>query len=200
MRHLFFQIPLYLMDHKEAAFIERLRQRHPQAYEELYDRYSAAIYGLGMSMLRAEDLAKDAMQETFIRVWKGIFTYDPSKGRFFTWMLNIARNYCRDVIKSKEAKLAAQSQSGHEALEDNISHSGEMQVEDFKLKEEIASLLMTLSPSQRSVISALYFKGLSQSEAAKELDMPLGTVKSNVRLAMKHLRSIMVKEEQKWIH
>lgn len=188
------------MDHKEAAFIERLRQRHPQAYEELYDRYSAAIYGLGMSMLRAEDLAKDAMQETFIRVWKGIFTYDPSKGRFFTWMLNIARNYCRDVIKSKEAKLAAQSQSGHEALEDNISHSGEMQVEDFKLKEEIASLLMTLSPSQRSVISALYFKGLSQSEAAKELDMPLGTVKSNVRLAMKHLRSIMVKEEQKWIH
>lgn len=178
----------YFMDSKEAAFVQRLQARERQAYEELYDRYASAIYGVGLRMLRAEDLAEDAMQETFVRVWKKIYTYDPSKGRLFTWMLNIVRNYCKDVLKSSARKMSAQTDSGHQSVEDHMGHSEEMPVETIGLVE----VLDQLPENQKAVITRIYLKGMTHVETAEELGMPLGTVKSNVRLGMKRLRALIL--------
>lgn len=172
---------------EEDIFVERLRQKERVAYSELYDRYSAALYGVALKMLQSEALAQDALQETFIRVWKKIHTYDKCRGRLFTWMLNILRNKCRDDLKSKASQVAAQAERGDSSISNNIAHSEEMPHKEYDLDR----FLDELPGSQGPVIRLIYLGGLTHVEAAAQLDMPLGTVKSNVRLGMKRLRKIM---------
>ena len=172
---------------QEQILIAKLQQKDRLAYEELYDRYSAAIYGVVLRMLREESLAEDVLQETFIRVWRKIFTYDRSKGRFFTWLLNIARNLAIDKLRSKAVKHTARFTQLDQDQMDAIGPSATMSTDHIGLRD----LLKGLRPEQQEVIQLIYFQGFTQVEAADELQIPLGTVKSRIRLAMKFLRGQM---------
>jgi RNA polymerase sigma-70 factor (ECF subfamily) len=169
----------------QDGVVDRLLRHEKEAFEQLYDDYSAAIYGLTLKILKDEALAEDALQETFVRIWRKIQTYDPSKGRLFTWMLNIARNISIDMLRARESRKVSQTTSLQQHLFDAKGPSTTMQVEHIGLREIVDGL----PAEQKQVIDLIYFLGYTQAEVAEEFGIPLGTVKSRVRLAMNHLRA-----------
>lgn len=162
--------------------IERVKQGSEVAFSEVYDRYCGAINGSIRKFIQDEDLAQDVLQETFIKVWKNIASYDDSKGSFFTWMLQIARNSSIDALRKikKEAKSEIQIES--HAVSNSLTDQQNIQVIGLD------KLVADLPEEQRIMIEYLYFKGYTQQEVSDELDLPLGTVKTRSRIAMRELR------------
>ena len=89
----------------EEELVSLLKNKDANAYNVLYDNYSSALYGIVSRIIPAEEIAQDLLQDVFIKIWKNIEKYDTSKGRLFTWMLNIARNSAIDYSRSKQFKL-----------------------------------------------------------------------------------------------
>jgi RNA polymerase sigma factor (sigma-70 family) len=160
----------------------------------LYDHYSGALYGVISRILSNEDIAEEVLQDVFLRIWDRIDNYDASKGRLFTWMLNIARNLAIDKTRSKEiSKDRKTDDIGDLVNRIDRKEQSEQNVETIGLKE----VLGRLSDEQKFVVEHLYLKGYTQSELAEEFNIPLGTVKTRLRLAMIELRTLLkVNSEQ----
>lgn len=169
----------------EAELVARLKAKDKAALGYLYDHYSGALYGVIARIVIHEGIAQEILQDVFLKFWNKIDTYDASKGRLFTWMLNISRNQAIDKTRSKEISKDKKTTD----IQDSVSRVDlksfqEQSVDAIGLKE----VLMELPPEQKFVVEHLYFKGYSQSELAEEFNIPLGTVKTRLRLAMQHLR------------
>lgn len=138
--------------------------------------------------MRNEDIAEELLQDVFLKIWDKIENYDAGKGKLFTWMLNIARNQAIDKTRSKEMNKGKKTDDIDNLVNRIDSQSyGELQVDAIGLKE----VLDRLSKDQKFVVDHLYLKGYTQSELAEEFDIPLGTVKTRLRLAMVELRSFL---------
>ncbi len=172
----------------EKELIERLRNRDQSAFDYLYDHYSGALNSIVLRIVRNEDVAEEVLQDIFLKIWDRMATYDSSKGRLFTWMLNIARNQAIDKTRSKEMSQGRKTDD-IDYLVNKIDRqeSAELRIEAIGLKE----VLTKLPEEQRFVIDQLYLKGYTQSEVAEEFGIPLGTVKTRTRMALKELRSIL---------
>ena len=179
-----------LANFPSPAFIKLLLSKDRKAFEILYDKYSGALYGLALKMLKHEALAEDVVQEAYIKVYKKIHTYDPIKGRLFTWMLNILRNLAIDVLRSRDHQMTSGSVRMETEQMEQVAPTAEIPVDHIGLTE----VLNTLPDSQKEVIELLYYQGYTQSEVAKKLELPLGTVKSKVRLGMAALRKKLVEK------
>ena len=166
--------------------VRRLRSGDSSVMGEIYDSYGATLYAIVLKIVRSEILAEDLLQETFVRVWTQRERYDSSKGTFFTWMLNIARNLSIDTIRSSTYKMNLDNRTV-----DDIVGVEEPESADGIVPEtmDLRDLVRTLAPEQQQIIDLMYFKGYTQSEIAEEYGIPLGTVKSRVRLAMQNLRA-----------
>lgn len=168
--------------------VAALKSRDREAFSYLYDNYSNALFGVIKRIIETEEIANDVLQEAFIKIWKNIESYNPSKGSVFTWMLNICRNSAIDEARSKNFKKAAQNQN----IEDYVSvvdteNKVEMRIDHIGLKD----VLNKLKPEHRILIDKIYFEGYTHDEVSKELNIPLGTVKTRVRSAMLYLRDVM---------
>ncbi len=172
----------------QEEMINLLLQRDRRAFEQLYDDYSAAIYGLVLKVLRDEAQAEDALQDAFVRIWQKIHTYDASKGRLFTWMLNVARNIAIDKLRANTSRKTELTSSLQEQAFATKGPSSVLEIDHIGVRE----LVDALPTEQRFVIELLYYKGYTQQEVAEEFGIPLGTVKSRVRLAMNQLRGKML--------
>ena len=138
--------------------------------------------------MKDEDIAEELLQDVFLKIWDKIENYDAGKGKLFTWMLNIARNQAIDKTRSKEMNKGKKTDDIDNLVNRIDSKSyGELQVDAIGLKE----VLDRLSKDQKFVVDHLYLKGYTQSELAEEFDIPLGTVKTRLRLAMVELRSFL---------
>lgn len=168
--------------------IERLKAKDRTALEYLYDHYSGALYGVVFRVLQQEDVAEEVLQDVFIKIWDRFEQYDSSKGKLFTWMLNIARNQAIDKTRSGEISKLRKTK-GIENYVTSIENQDyiEQHVDGIGVKE----ILKDLSQEQRFVVEHVYFKGYTQSELSEEFDIPLGTVKTRLRLAMQQLRSTL---------
>ena len=167
--------------------VARLKERDKAALEYLYDRYSGALYGVIRRIIKKDEVAEEMLQDVFLKIWSRIDSYDFSKGRLFTWMLNVARNLAIDKARSKEIS----QESKTTVLENLVSkvdsqNSFEQPVNSIGVTENLSQL----PADQKFVVEHLYFKGYTQSELAQEFNIPLGTVKTRLRLAMIQLRSI----------
>lgn len=165
-----------------------LQNKDQAAFSYLYDNYSGALYGVIKRVVEAEEIANDVLQEAFVKIWKNIGGYDASKGSIFTWMMNICRNTAIDEVRSKNFKKEAQNQN----IDDIVSivdnqNKVEQKVDHIGIKK----IVQNLKPEHRILIDKIYFEGYTQDEVSKELDIPLGTVKTRVRAAMTHLREVM---------
>lgn len=165
-----------------------LRKKPPQAVDVLYNNYSAALFGVINRILNNEDIAEEVMQDAFLKIIDKIDTYDASKSRLFTWMMRIARNLAIDKTRSREFSQSARSDSiSHHVHGIESSHSQQLQIEDIGVRD----LLQQLDNDQQEVMQIVYFDGYSHAEAAEYLNLPLGTVKTRVRSALKKLRTII---------
>jgi RNA polymerase sigma factor (sigma-70 family) len=164
-----------------------LRARDRSAFEYLYDHYSGAIYAIVLKVIRTESVAEEVLQDVFLKFWDRFDTYDPEKGKLFTWMLNIARNQAIDRTRSREMSKSRKTGDIENFVHDTRTFIEESSLDAIGLKEVLGKLPM----EQQFVLEYLYFKGYSQSELAEEFNIPLGTVKTRLRLAMQQLRIIL---------
>ncbi|HET6227133.1 MAG TPA: sigma-70 family RNA polymerase sigma factor [Bacteroidia bacterium] len=175
-------------NYTEEELVSLLKKKDTAAYGLLYDNYSGALFGVISRVVNVEEIAEDILQDVFVKIWKNIENYDASKGRLFTWMLNIARNAAIDYSRSKQSKMDGKlrdlQNSRHE-----INRQGAMQSNtDFiGVKEQVAKL----KEDHKVLIDLIYFEGYTQEDAAKELNIPLGTVKTRVRAAIVKLRETL---------
>lgn len=171
----------------EEELVGLLSKKDRKGMSILYDNYSGALYGVICKVLADEELAQDTLQEVFVKIWQRFDNYDTSKGKLFTWMLNIARNAAIDVTRSKNFKKDAKTNSTDKSVYDGNEPSETPKIDHIGLKE----ILKTLKPEHKEIIDLIYFNGYTQAETAEELGIPLGTVKTRVKLAMKHLREVV---------
>lgn len=166
----------------EEVLIAELKTKSRKAFDYLYDNYSPALYGVIKNIVKDEQTANDVLQEAFVKIWNGIAGYEPSRARLYTWMINIARNQAIDKLRSGNTLSRKEN---NDFIRKETENSKQLPfVEGIGLRK----LIEELEEEQKQIIDLLYYKGYTQSEAAEALNIPLGTVKSRVRLAMVKLR------------
>jgi RNA polymerase sigma factor (sigma-70 family) len=174
----------------EQALVIAIKEKDRTAFAHLYKSYAAIIFGTINRIIADKELAEDTMQEVFVKIWDNIHQYDVAKGRLFTWMINLTRNYSIDVLRSK----AYRNQKMIKGTEETVHHIKDEAIQFDKLdKLAFQKTISNLNEKQQQVINLVYFQGYNQEEVSKILEIPLGTVKSRIRLAVSELRKIMQK-------
>lgn len=174
----------------EEELIDLLKYKDRSAFEYLYDNYSKALFGVINKMLNNQELSEDILQEAFIKIWNKFEDYDPSKGRLFTWMINITRNLTIDTLRSKDYKKQSKILNKENSV-DNISIKNASDSVDNFDALGIRKHVSSLKDDQKVIIDLAYFKGYTQDEISKHLSIPLGTVKTRMRSAILELRKIL---------
>ena len=174
----------------QEELLPLLLKKDDRSFTLLYDNYSKSLYGIIFNLIKDKEEAEDVLQEVFVKIWKNIDTYNTSKGRLYTWMLNIARNSSIDKLRSK----------GFNNNQKNLSTDNFVHILDDNSKTinkidaiGIKEFIKKLKPKCIQLIDLLFFKGYTQQEASDELEIPLGTVKTQNRNCMNELR-LMINE------
>ena len=170
----------------ESELLEGLRAHDEQAFGYLYDNYSKALFGIIYQIIPQQEIAEDLLQEVFLKIWQNIHQYEPGKGRLFTWILNIARNQAIDRTRSKDFNKQAKTISITENVYSNEKGINS-KIDDIGLKK----IINGLPDDNRKLLELAYFQGYTQEEIAKELNIPLGTVKTRIRATIGQLRKIV---------
>ena len=171
--------------YNETELVSRLNSGDQQAMSELYDRFSAALLGIIMKVITDQATAEDVLQETMIKIWNNIGSFDSAKGRLFTWMINIARNQSIDKTRSKGFK----QQSKNSSVEDSVYLNESIPAAGASADTmDVKNWLLHLPEENRQLMRLAYFMGYTQEEISKELNMPLGTVKTKIRNSLILLR------------
>ncbi|WP_309607689.1 sigma-70 family RNA polymerase sigma factor [Flavobacterium sp.] len=165
-----------------------ISKKDDRAYTYLYDMYSKSLFSVIKNLINDREEAEDVLQEVFIKIWKNIDSYNESKGRFYTWAVNIARNSTIDKLRSKNFNNSKKNLSS-----DNFVH---LLDDSNKLTNKIDSIgieefVKKLKPKCIQIIDLLFFKGYTQQEASDELEIPLGTVKTQNRNCINDLRNFL---------
>ena len=164
----------------EALLVRRLLARDEQAMRLVHARYAKHLLAVVLRLVRDEALAQDVLQEAMLKVWLGIASYNATRGRLLTWMARVCSNHAVDVLRSRRHQFHRQNRSLDEADAKRVAAPAAFQPEHIGVRE----LTGQLKPRQREIIDLLYFGGCTQAEAAKELGIPLATVKTRVRAAL----------------
>ncbi|MFD1756155.1 RNA polymerase sigma factor [Rufibacter sediminis] len=171
----------------EEELVAQLRAQDQRAITLLYRNYSAALYGVILRIVKQEEVAEDVLQESFVKIWSAFSSYDEQKGRLFTWMLNISRNLAIDKIRSKQYRVGSKTQPMENTVTSHMVSSDGIKPDHIGLQE----MTEQLNPDQKVIIDLMYFNGFTQSEVAEELNIPLGTVKTRARMAIKFLSKLI---------
>lgn len=176
-----------ITDHDLLAAVAR---RDEASLAALYDRYHLLAFSLALRVVNDRGRAEDVVQDAFLAVWRKAGTYAEGRGSVKTWLTSIVRNRAIDLVRARresdrddEATLLALRDQAPSVLE---------QVTARLDREQLRALVDRLPLEQRRTIAMAYFEGLSQSEIANATGIPLGTVKSRVRLGMHRLRDLVL--------
>jgi RNA polymerase sigma factor (sigma-70 family) len=169
----------------EEDLVRALKGKETIAIQALYDMYSGALLGVISRIIQQPEVAEDLLQETFIKIWNSAESYDSTKGRLFTWMINLARNLSIDKIRSKDFRNSHKNQD----IENNVDFIDSQRKITFNADTlGLRDMVTALKPEFNDVLNMVYFKGYTHVEAAEELNLPLGTVKTRIRMAIMELR------------
>ncbi len=179
-----------------ARLLASAAGRDESAFSRLYDLTKRRVYGLALAICRDANSADDATLETFTQIWRTAETFDPARGDAWTWILSIARSRCLDLLRSR-ARHAARRQSldtcADKACGSTTPESTCLGAESARQVREAVGRLPSV---QREAIQTAYFGGLSYSETAAALGVPVGTVKTRIRAALCELRRALGTEEE----
>ncbi len=177
---------------KDARLVQRVARGDRQAFLALYDRYAARVHGLVLRMLGESMAAEEVTQDTFLKLWTRAGTYSPHKGSLLAWLMTIARRTALDRIRLENRRPEFSSPVDPEdiwpTLSDPQSDGAEARWRALRFA------VLALPAEQRQVIELAYYHGMSQSQMAEYLDVPLGTVKTRLRLGMEKLRRAWLPE------
>jgi RNA polymerase sigma-70 factor (ECF subfamily) len=165
-----------------------INNKDDKAFTHMYNMYSRSLFAVISNLVRENEEAEDVLQETFVKIWKNIDSYNESKGRFYTWILNIARNAAIDKLRSKGFNNSKKNLSS-----DNFVHLLDDSNRTTNIIDVIGirDFVKKLKPKCIQIIELLFFKGYTQQEASDELEIPLGTVKTQNRNCINDLRNYL---------
>ena len=177
---------------EDEQLIVRVAMGDQRAFETLYDRYAATVFGLTLKMLGDRQLAEDAVQEIFWRVWQRAASFDRSRA-FAPWLFGIAHNYCVDELRRRKVRPQQVYEDGDQLILSDIPDEADVGETAILADERrgIRDALNQLPVEQREALLLAYFGGLTQQEIAARLGNPLGTVKTRVRLGLRKLRALL---------
>ncbi len=173
---------------QDAELVKRVQQQDKKALSQLYDQYSPILYPLALRIVATQEEAEDVLQAVFCQIWSKAILYTPDRGLVFSWLVAMCRNQALDGIRTKHytrnTKEVGES--------DSLSH----QVLALKgYTETIREALKSLSKLEVKILELSYYEGHSQSEIARVLKMPLGTVKVKMRRGIQKLRQAVPRGE-----
>jgi len=186
-----FILPIYIIQIPRMdleVLVEQFQKKDIAAFEKLHDMYAENICGVINTIVKNEALSQEICQDVFVKVWNKSDSYNSSKGRFFTWVLNIARNAAIDKMRSKAYKQEKKNLSADYFV--GILERPEEENNTIDTAR-IRKLLLSLKSKCIEIIELLYFRGFTQKDAAEELEIPLGTVKTRNRSCISQLRDNM---------
>ncbi len=178
----------------DSNLMRRVAQADVHAFETVYDRYHVPAFSLAMRVTGTTAGAEEATQDAFLSLWRSARRYESARGNLLNWLLALVHNRSIDLIRRRarqsldveiDVVLAERLESG-ERTDDQVLLDAE--------SRHMRELVGDLPDTQRQTIELAYFKGLSQSEIAAKLDLPLGTVKSRQRLALARLHKALTTE------
>jgi RNA polymerase sigma-70 factor (ECF subfamily) len=161
--------------------------------EGLYDRYSGAVYSLAVYMLQDAGAAEEVMQDTFFKVWRKGSSYNPERGKVTSWLFSIAHHRVIDEVRRRRRRDRNQVFQDVDLIDqpaDDSSDPTRYAMVQMR-RSRIKTALSALRPEQREVVVLAYYGGLTHSEMAKRLGLPLGTVKTRMRLALRKLKEVL---------
>jgi RNA polymerase sigma-70 factor (ECF subfamily) len=176
-----------------AAIREVAESRNIEAFRRLFDHYAPRLKAYLRKVGAADEATDDLVQEVLLSVWRRAHQFDPNKAALSTWIFTIARNKRIDVLRRDrrpEAELAAPPVPGESPMR------GDQALELQQLSQQLTRALGTLPKEQSELLKIFYYEEKSHSAIAEELGLPLGTVKSRLRLALGKLRTIIGGPEQ----
>lgn len=172
----------------DEALVALIARSDESALAELYDRIGGVSYGLAFRVLRDESLAEDAVQEAFLALWRsGAATFVPERSKASTWLLTLVHRRAVDLVRREERRRAEPIESAAEPAVDSAETSAWLRLE----RERVQAALRLLPDQQREAIELAYYGGFSQSELAKRLGQPLGTIKSRMFSGLSRLRELL---------
>lgn len=168
----------------EKEIVSLLKDGDKKAIALLYENYADALYGVIKKVISDDDTAQDVLQESFVKIWRYAKKYDASKAKLFTWLYRIAYNSAIDKVRSYKNKQDKEVQ---------IETSSVYKITSNELNQDVLDLrkhLGVIDEKYQIVINALFFEGMTQQEASEELSIPLGTIKSRLKIGLRELKKI----------
>jgi RNA polymerase sigma-70 factor (ECF subfamily) len=173
----------------EKELVASLVARDTKALDILYSSYSSSLMGIVSKVVKQEEVAQDVLQESFIKIWNSIGQYDASRGRLFTWMSRLARNTAIDHLRSRgEINSHKNDDLSDFTVEINERYQISFHPEFIGLKQ----LIEVLTPEQKLILDMVYFQGYTQLEVSTALNIPVGTIKTRIRMSIKVLRAFFI--------
>lgn len=175
----------------DRSLIARIRDGDHTALAELYDRHGKTVYSIALSILRDPGRAEDVTQDVFITLWTQPERYNPEIGRFAPWFYRVARNRAIDIIRQRRREVMPEEPAVFDLMLGASDDSPLDAAVARSQAERVRAALGELPEDERTLIELAYFGGLTQSQMAKRLDIPLGTIKTRVRTGLRRLRELL---------
>ena len=175
---------------EDATLVMLVARGDAPALEELYKRYSHSVYGMAFSLLRDQSTAEDVSQEVFVALWRRAGRFDPERGIFRHWFLHLAHNRVIDEIRKRKRVSLHSADKTPEDVEYQLESPANTadQAITAVMFGSAAEALKALPEAQRTAVVMAYLEGATQQEIATRTGVPLGTVKTRLRLGLIKLR------------
>jgi len=176
-------------DAEDAELLRAVARGDEAAFARVYDRYAPILLGLMLRILRSRPEAEDVLQEVFLQVWQQARSFDPARGRAFTWLATLARSRAIDRLRAVDSRERAAQRSAEGGPPPAAERQGWAEEEAVRAEraEAVRAALAELPEEQRQVLVLAYLDGMSQSEIAAAKNQPLGTVKTRTRAGLRRL-------------
>ena len=172
----------------DEALLSLVASSDDQALAELYDRFGRVAYGLALRILRDEALAQDAVQEAFLAIWRSADRFLAERAKASTWILTLVHRRSVDLVRREDRRRGEPLESaGEPAAPETVEDEAALGFE----RRVVQEALSRLQPEQREALELGYYGGLTQSELAERLGLPLGTIKSRMFTGLSRLRELL---------
>lgn len=170
----------------EDGLINRIKSRDQSALSELYQRFGGLVYGLAMRVLQNTGFAEEVTQDIFLKIWDQPDSWDSTRGKLLNWLMTVTRYTAIDRLRKEQRRPSWSAVD----IEDVLNMSGKNGLLDEQDAMLLRTLIQQLPSAQTEAIELAFFGGMSHSEIAEQLGLPLGTVKTRLRLGLEKLREM----------
>jgi len=180
-------MPPQLAHLPDEALLALIARGDDDALADLYDRFGGVAYRLAYRILRDQVLAQDAVQEAFLGAWRTATSFDPARGKASTWLLTLVHRRAVDLVRREDRRRGDLLDPPPPAAVESVYETAEIREQ----RRTVQAALAQLPSEQREALELAYYGGLTQSELAERLGVPLGTVKSRMYIALTRLRELL---------